>query len=208
MALLLSNETKRRLAQVTAELKLTGADVKWVEEDNFHITLFFFGDITPDTCDAIIGRMPEMTAGFLPITLRLEKMGAFPNLRKPRVIWAGVEEGGREIISVHRRVLEIVESLGFKEDKKFSPHVTVGRVRLQQGSQNKFAHRGQGEPGSFAGDRRDRDSIESLNKLVNAMENVHYISEDCIRGISLMESVLTPKGAIYSELAFSKFEKL
>lgn len=210
LAVLLSEETKSRLAQVTEELKRTGADVKWVEEDNFHITLFFLGDINPATCDAIISRMPEMTAGTSPFALKLKKIGAFPNLKRPRVIWAGVEEGGRELISVHRRVLHVMESLGFREDQKFSPHVTMGRVRPQR-DQHKFDHRTDDKEmgnidGVVSGGRRTGDNLgDSLNGLVKAVEKVQDIGEDCIQGISLMESVLTPKGAVYSELAFSKF---
>lgn len=185
LALLLSEEAKRRLAQVTAQLKLTGADVKWVEEDNFHITLFFLGDINPKTCEALVKRMPEMVAGVAPFALNLDGLGAFPNLRKPRVIWVGVKEGSREIIKVYRRVLSVMESLGFTQEKKFSPHVTVGRVRQS----------------------RDNDEAreENLRGLVKAMGKVQNIGKDNIKGISLMESCLTSKGAMYSELAFVRF---
>ena len=184
LALQLSQETKKRLAQVTAQLGVTGADVKWVEEDNFHITLFFLGETDPETCETIIGKMPMMAAGVEPFAINLDGMGAFPNLKKPRVIWVGVKEGGREIVKVYRRVLGVMEPLGFVEEKKFSPHVTIGRVRSRAGG-------------------RTRQS--SLQELVGAMEKVKGLGEDYIRGISLMESHLTSKGAIYSELAFAKF---
>lgn len=189
MAVLLSEEIKERLAKVSAQLKLTGADVKWVERDNYHVTLFFFGDTSPDTCDAIISAMPEITSGVEPFGLSLDGMGAFPSLRRPKVIWAGVKQGGREIIQVHRRVLGAVESLGFTEDKKFSPHVTMGRVRSQSGRGVQTKPNCQG----------------NLARLIQSMEKINGLGEDFITGISLMESLLTPRGPVYSELAFAKF---
>ena len=176
LAILLSEETRKKLAQCTKKLKAAGADVKWVEEDNFHITLSFFGEIDRGTCDALIKAMPEITKGLEPFPLSLYGIGAFPSLRRPRVIWAGVREGSREIIEVHRRVLPVTQSLGFSEDKKFSPHITLGRVRSQT----------------------------QLERLLPLAERIQGLGEDSVKGISLMESSLTPRGPEYSELAFAK----
>jgi 2'-5' RNA ligase len=178
LAILLSEKTRALLAECSEELKATGADVKWVEEENFHITLCFFGDISPDTCDSIINKMPQMTSGLKPFPVSFYGMGAFPNLRKPKVIWAGVKKGKREIIEVHRKILPVIQSLGFEEKKKYTPHVTMGRVR----------------------------SPANLESMISLIEKCQFIGEDWIQGISLMESVLTPKGAKYSEMAFSKFK--
>lgn len=180
LAILLSEETRKALAKCTADLKSAAADVRWVEEDNFHITLSFLGDIDSRTCDSVIRRMPEITPGIVPFELSLYRTGAFPNLKKPRVIWAGVSEGRREIIKVHKRVLTVIQSFGFTEEKRFSPHVTLGRVR----------------------------SSANLEKLIPAMEKFQHLGKDYVHGISLMESTLTPKGAVYSELAFFKFKSI
>lgn len=182
LAIVLSDELRESLAQISEDLKQSGGNVKWVKKDNYHITLFFFGEIEPDVCNSIIRAMPEMASGLAPVPLSLEKMGAFPNLRRPRVLWAGVNQGSREIIQVHRKVLSVLEPLGFSEEKKFSPHVTMGRVKSQ----------------------------DNLANLVTAVEEFNRsggtIGRDLIRGISLMESTLSPKGAVYNELAFAKFQ--
>lgn len=177
IAILLSEDTRKGLAQTSKKLKLTGADVKWVEKENFHITLCFLGDIDSRTCKAIITGMSEITPSLDPFTVSLYGINAFPNLKRPRVIWAGIRQGKKEITEVHRRILPVIRPLGFAEEKKFAPHVTIGRVRSQ----------------------------EKLDRLAPAAESVHELGEELIQGVSLMESILTPKGPVYSELAFSKF---
>lgn len=183
LAILLSDNVRESLAQISDDLRRCGSNVTWVKEDNFHVTLFFFGDVEPDICEQIVKAMPKMVANSAPFQLSLEKLGAFPNLRRPRVLWAGVNQGSREIIQVHRQVLSVIEEMGFRDDKKFSPHVTMGRVRAQG----------------------------NLDKLLSAIEEFNRgditIGEDFIRGISLIESTLTPKGSVYSELAFVKMKQ-
>lgn len=183
LAILLSDKVRQSLAQISKDLRRCGGDVTWVQEDNYHVTVFFFGDVEPETCNRIVRAMPEMVSGMAPFQLRFEKIWAFPNLRRPRVLWAGVNQGSREIIQVHGKVLSVIEEMGFRDDKKFLPHVTIGRVRSQA----------------------------NLDKLFPAIEEINQgnitIGEDFIRGISLIESTLTPKGPVYSELAFVKMKQ-
>ncbi|MDA0263009.1 MAG: RNA 2',3'-cyclic phosphodiesterase [Chloroflexi bacterium] len=107
-----------------------GKDVRWVRPEGIHLTLKFMGDIQAETVERVLAVLPEVTARFSPFTLFTAGMGVFPNPRRPRVLWAGVG-GDLETLSVLQAAVdEAVGRLGLpKEQRAFSPHLTLGRVR-------------------------------------------------------------------------------
>ena len=103
-------------------------------------------------------------------------LGAFPSVMRPRVVWAGVTEGAGMTIELAGRVDEALTALGFaREERAFSPHVTLGRVR---------------QP------RRDPSLTEALRDAARSQ-----FGRIRVTGASLMRSELSPRGARYSELA-------
>jgi 2'-5' RNA ligase len=163
----------RRLTEVQAMLTNTGADLKLVKPQNIHLTIRFLGDIHPPMVDAIYEEMKQLS--FSPFTAELEGIGAFPKPNYPRVVWAGIRKGAKELTDVFEQLEPRLRGLGFKPDTKgFSPHLTIARVRT-----------GRNKAG--------------LAELIRELEDYEFgtIKVECLR---LKKSDLTPRGPIYSNL--------
>jgi len=163
----------RNLSKVQDTLVRTGADLKLVKPENVHITLRFLGDITAEMVDQIHGEMEQTQ--FSPFEVKIKGTGAFPNLRRISVVWAGIRQGANELRAVFDQLEPRLQTLGFKPDfKGFSPHLTIARVRT---GRNK----------------------EALAEQLNSLGDYEFgsIKAECLR---LKKSVLTPQGPIYSVL--------
>jgi 2'-5' RNA ligase len=168
-----SESVLKKLTAVQAQLARTGADLKVVEPKNIHITLRFLGNVTAGTVEEIYQGMKKVQ--FVPFDVKICGVGAFPDPRYPRVVWAGITDGADKLQGIFSQLEPQLRSLGFAPDPKgFSPHLTIARVRS------------------------GRNKAE-LAKFVN--ENVGYefgaVRAACLR---LKRSDLTPKGPIYSTL--------
>jgi 2'-5' RNA ligase len=119
-----------RLAKLIGEMGGGEANVKWVEENNLHITLQFLGDVEP-TLIPEIGQAVEQAASEVePFEMVCAGLGAFPDMRRPRNLWIGVEGGAEPMCDLQRRIEKSLKKLGFRpESRKFHPHLTLGRVR-------------------------------------------------------------------------------
>ena len=168
-----SESVLRKIADAQNMLTKTGADVKLVEPKNIHMTLRFLGNITPSTVEKIFEEMKKVQ--FVPFDVRLNGVGAFPNQRFPRVVWAGITQGADQLQSIFEQLEPKLLRLGFAPDPKgFNPHLTIARVRS------------------------GRNRAE-LAKCLSENENCEFgvIKAQCLR---LKRSDLTPRGPIYSTL--------
>jgi 2'-5' RNA ligase len=149
------------------------AKVKWVEEENIHLTVKFLGDVADKDVPAI----KEALAGvpFAPMVFRISGFGAFPGMDRPRVIWAGLEPG-EVIVELHEEVESALTGLGFQKDRDFSPHLTIGRVR----------------------DVSDLSLFSEFFSSVRPLANEQTFRIEALR---LKRSVLTPSGPVYSDVA-------
>jgi len=168
-----SDTVLSRLATAQGLLVQTGADLKLVEPKNIHITVRFLGNITPAMAEKIFDEMQKVQ--FTPFNAQIKGLGVFPDIRYPRVVWAGITEGADQLKSVFSQLEPRLRGLGFTPDAKgFSPHLTIARVKS-----------GRNKAG--------------LAKFVT--ENADYdfgtIKAKCLR---LKSSDLTPKGPVYSTL--------
>lgn len=175
IAIELTPRAHDELASLQSALRKAGADVKWVEPENIHLTLRFLGDVEPKKAEEVKGILIETAAGFKPFELTMKDIGAFPGLSSPRVIWAGVGLGAAE----SARITEVIETklqiIGMpKEERKFHPHMTLGRVR---GPKNCEKLRGM---------------IETIKFEAGSKINVDHLT--------LFRSQLTPQGSIYTPL--------
>jgi 2'-5' RNA ligase len=162
-----------RLAAAQRQLVQTGADVKLVEPQNIHITIRFLGNITPTMVERIFDEMRQDQ--FTPFNVQIKGLGAFPNIRYPRVIWAGITQGANQLKNIFSQLEPKLRSLGFVPDTRgFSPHLTIARVRSG---------------------RNKQQLAEFLTK--NTDYEVGTVDARCLR---LKKSALTPKGPIYSTL--------
>jgi 2'-5' RNA ligase len=168
-----SDTVLNRFAAAQKLLVQTGADLKLVEPQNIHVTIRFLGNITPTMVEKIFDVMQQVQ--FAPFDVQINGLGAFPDLRYPRVVWAGITSGADQLKSVFSQLEPRLRGFGFAPDSKgFSPHLTIARVRS------------------------GRNKVQ-LAEFVT--ENANYdfggIKAECLR---LKKSDLTPKGPVYSTL--------
>ena len=130
IAVLISGELKRRIALVQEEFKKLAPEVKWVAEDNFHVTLKFLGNVKDDRLASISKVVAKAVEGAKPFEFEIGGAGAFPSARRPRVVWVGLTTGKDSLAELARRVDKELEKLGFpREDRPFKSHITIGRVK-------------------------------------------------------------------------------
>jgi 2'-5' RNA ligase len=126
----LDKVVRQRTIALQETLKESGTEVKWVGPENLHVTLLFLGEVdereVPEVC-----RLVAETAGEHPkFTMSVESSGGFPNSLRPRIVWVGVGAGTQELCSIHDDLETAFLNLGFRrEDRKYSPHITLGRVK-------------------------------------------------------------------------------
>jgi 2'-5' RNA ligase len=113
-------------------LKRLGAEgwpVRWVHEENLHLTLKFFGELTPDRLDTITEMLGFAVEGMHPMTMSIRGAGVFPHANRPRVIRLDLE-AEPELELLQDRIERGGERIGFPpEGRPFHPHITLGRVR-------------------------------------------------------------------------------
>jgi len=179
IALNLSDETKEELSRIQEEFKKADADVKWNKPHNIHITLKFLGDIDETKVSEIKSVLDSISRESKPFDISLFKLGAFPSLNQVRVLWVGIDKGCSEVDQIAASVENNLEKIGFlKEDRPFSAHLTLGRVKS---GRNKAAL------------KEKLSSIEAQPKSSR------------IDSITLYQSTLTPKGPIYTPLHVARF---
>lgn len=103
--------------------------VRWVEPHNLHLTLKFLGEVEESKVHGLVDAL-RVVEGFAPFDLQLFGIGAFPRARGARVLWVGVGAGARELAQLAARVEQALAGFGFApEERSFSPHLTLGRLR-------------------------------------------------------------------------------
>lgn len=178
-ALHFSAEVVEYLENLIGNLRRHGADVRWSRARHLHLTLRFLGDITDAQLTSAMAQMREASLG-APFRLLARGLGAFPALRAPRVIWAGVagEFTGdtHRLTAVQQTTEHWARALGLTpEGRRYSPHITLGRV-----------------PGASAGLHALMDEI-----ITGTCES----PATTIDRISLMRSELHPDGPRYEVMA-------
>lgn len=118
------------LGRILPWLREAVPGVRWVEPGQVHLTLHFFGSIPASETGRINTSMQNIALNFSPLSLKMDKLGAFPGLKRPNIIWFGVEESGKQLLFFQDAVQNEIRRLGFEvESRPFHPHVTVGRVK-------------------------------------------------------------------------------
>ncbi len=134
IAIELSPENQTKLSQIIQELKTSGADVKWVKAENIHLTLKFLGNVEQAQIEAINEILQETAGEFEKFEFQLNELGAFPRIQSPRVIWVNAQAQEGIIGKIVLKLEGSLEKLGFaKEEREFTPHITIGRVRSSRG---------------------------------------------------------------------------
>jgi 2'-5' RNA ligase len=129
IAVNLPPERRRDLADAVAPLLRSGLPVRWVEPDGYHVTLRFLGPVADGDVEPVAAALRTLAMGHAPFTLRVGGAGAFPDVRRPAVLWLGVAADG-PLLALQQAVERGIAPLGFPtESRPFHPHVTLGRTR-------------------------------------------------------------------------------
>jgi 2'-5' RNA ligase len=136
VALELPGDVRAALEAVQARLRAAAprASVRWVAPAGMHLTLKFLGGITEEQRDAVRFAMERVTRAIAPIDLACAGLGVFPGPARPRVVWAGIAAGLRELGVLAAAMEHGLEPLGFRAERRpFRGHATLGRVRSARG---------------------------------------------------------------------------
>ncbi len=136
IAIQLSAELKRLISELQAELKRGNpemAAVSWIRPEAMHLTLRFLGDIEESQVAAITDVLQMGSAPLRPFTLEARGVGGFPTSARARVLWVGLsgdEEGMRALCNLQTTIEEGIVEMGFvREDRPFTPHLTLARIK-------------------------------------------------------------------------------
>ena len=118
-------------ARVTDALRERGDGVAWVKRENMHYTLRFLGEVDAESAVAAAEAANEAAAAHAPFAAALAPAGAFPEPRRARVLWLGMSAGAAAMCALAATLEDALAARGFARDAQpFSPHLTLGRVRL------------------------------------------------------------------------------
>ena len=181
VAIPLEEEMHRQLARLIDNLResMPARAVRWVAPENIHLTLKFLGDVPPAQIDAITEALRRAASTATPFSFELVGFGCFPSARRPRVLWVGIRETSGSLQSLQEAVEKELGQLGFKrEERGFSPHLTLGRVREEA-------------PAS---------AVREIGQLMEKLE-FGVLGQQEVTSIHLFKSDLRPTGPIYTSLA-------
>ncbi len=176
LAINLPPDVRRDVVAATAPMRESAPDISWVDETRLHLTLKFFGDQPAETADAIRPAIARIAQGHRELGMELVGIGAFPNFRRARIVWLGVEQEPR-LELLHHDVEVACQALGFDvEGRPFRPHLTLGRVKHPL-------------------------PVERARALSRAAKHVDFGTEVVVRSLDLMQSELASGGSRYSTVA-------
>ncbi|MBN2160749.1 MAG: RNA 2',3'-cyclic phosphodiesterase [Spirochaetes bacterium] len=170
------------LIPVHERLQEFGREIKTVSPENFHITLKFLGETGAEISRGLLDDFKRIDPGIPPQAFILRGLGTFPDERRARVIWCGLDMDTDGILRLQKIVEELCKNYGFKkEDRPFKPHLTLARVR-------------------------DRMKMPpSLAEYVRANTRTPY-GESSFNRIVLFRSELRREGPLYTALTEIKFK--
>jgi 2'-5' RNA ligase len=174
----LEPKLKEELDRITQRFRELPVRATWVRGENLHVTLKFLGEIE----EGLVSRLEEAAREALDLSgitdkveWKLDILGAFPSEKRPRVVWVGSSKEPEELTKLAARLEEALRPLGFEPERdRFVTHITLGRVK----------ERGSG-----------------VEPLVSALRSFLPFRHPAQVGeLTLMESRLTPQGAIYTPI--------
>lgn len=174
---------KNNILSLINMMKIGGGEVKWVNPENIHITIYFFGEVVEGNISVLSNELMGLKGITLPFKVTIKGVSAFPNPRRPRIIWCGIEDNNHVLKDLNNFVREAVNNnkLNVKlENREYKPHLTIGRVK-----------------------GRYFDSL--IKKII--LSELKVFGSFVVDELSLYSSALTKKGPIYKEIERYSFKK-
>jgi 2'-5' RNA ligase len=171
---------KERIDELQNDLRKTGAGVSWPRPSNIHLTLKFLGDVPASRIDRVSKAVERAASEVTQFEIEVAGTGCFPSARNPRVLWVGFTNIPNKLSDLYSSIESQLEIEGFpREKRKFSPHLTIGRVRTP------------GTGASVAG-----------QLIARGFKPERFLATEVI----VMRSDLKPTGSIYTPQATIKIE--
>ena len=190
IAVELDQELKATLTAIQARLRsaIPPRAVRWVQPEGIHLTLKFLGDTPLDKVEQVKAAL-ALAAGEIPAhAITVGGVGCFPDARRPRVVWVGVQEPSGSLVRLWQAVESHVAPLGFPTEKRpFSPHLTLGRVQR------------------YASGAEVRDIGQAVAALAAEMAGAQ--DEMAVSSVAYIKSDLRPTGAVYTTLVEARLQE-
>lgn len=186
IAIDLSPEIHHRLEEVLENYKtqFINIPIRWVAVSNIHLTLKFLGEVSLSNLNLLTEIIQTEVSSHHQFEITVGGSGAYPNIRQPRVIWVGVE-APQELTTIQNGIESTTAKLGYaREERAFSPHLTLGRISRNATSQ-------------------DLKAISlSLEKI-----RVGFLGAICVEKVHLYKSDLHPTGVVYTQIFSSTLQR-
>ncbi|MBE0478040.1 RNA 2',3'-cyclic phosphodiesterase [Candidatus Aerophobetes bacterium] len=175
IAVELPQQVKKEIAAIQNKITDTTNKIKWVSPASMHITLKFLGEVQEKRLDKVFDISQGVADKFNPFSVEIKGTGAFPETGNPKVLWVGIKEGSAELARMAAELEKELFKDGFPgERKKWTPHITLGRVK-----QLKDTH--------------------SIKELIGKEKETSG-GKMKVEEIVVLQSQLTPQGAIHTPL--------
>ncbi|WP_168194251.1 RNA 2',3'-cyclic phosphodiesterase [Thermodesulfobacterium sp. TA1] len=174
----LPSELKKGLSELEKIKQPEGLKAKWVEEENFHLTLVFFGNVSADLLERLSKSVEKVLTNYPGFVLTIDKIGFFPEKGTPRVVWIGLKEPTGTLVKLVEDLHKAFKKFKLKLDQRFHPHITLFRVKELV---NKTAF---------------EEYFKNLSEIAQKLEGFRFP----VKEVKFFESTLTPKGPIYKTL--------
>ena len=186
IAIELTDEVKAAISRLQSRLKSASpVPARWVAPQGIHLTLKFLGDIPLNSASAVTGAMQQAAREIPPFRLQVRGLGVFPNPRRVRIAWAGIEGDLTHLVRLQERLDDGLVPLGFaRETRAFTPHLTLARVR----------------------DSASPAEQESFGKIVTAA-TFSEAPGFSVGSVHLIKSQLGREGAVYDRISSVALEK-
>jgi 2'-5' RNA ligase len=180
IAIELPPEMVSRLKEFQARFKLPRHTfVKWVSPESIHLTLKFLGNVTMKQVEQLNAMLQTNSREFDQFELRTARTGCFPNEKRVRVFWLGLEGEIPKLMSLHKAIDEGSAKLGFpSENRPYTAHLTLARIKEECSPSQRW------------------EFVELIRDASFEPESIIQVKR-----VSLMRSKLTPGGAVYTRLA-------
>lgn len=183
LALDTPDEIRKEIGTAQDRLKrIIQGDIRWVRPEGVHLTLKFFGNISGSDAANISDAVGRAAAGIRPFALAIGGVGAFPDPHRPRVLYLGMTGDVERLVAFQKGLEQALSMIGFpREERPFRPHLTLGRIRNPRG-------------------------LIGLAGVLEKEES-YAAGQFTASGLGLFKSDLTPRGAIYTRLAWHPFSQ-
>ena len=180
IAIELPVEVKQAARQIQNRLRESIEGIRWVKHENIHLSVKFLGNVEENRINDIAAAVKNAVKDISVMILKTGHLGIFPNEKRPRILWLGIEGDVREFIRMSKNCESELAKLGYEKDaREIKPHITVGRIRSS---------------------KKQKGLVTILKDI--PIESIEFRAD----ALKLMRSELNPNGAVYTNLRSVKLD--